>query len=464
MRRIGVLVIMVTLAATGCSSNGGGSGGRSSAPRLRFVSQNILHGSACPRATNGCELPARIALFVKQIADADCPEVVGLQETNRRSVALLRTELAKICEGRYQIVFDDDPGNDREVVLTTLRVIGSRRDPLAGPLRTVFWVRLAATVGVVDFVTTHLASSSDDRPCDRETCPPPCRDADKLNACQARQTLALVGKLARPDSVIVIGGDFNAQPQEPTIAAFRDAHFVDSHLAAGNAECNPTTGDQCTSGRIDDALTDLKDPHSRETERIDYLFVGGTRGCDVAAPTGLFNAKPAVDGPAGLAFPSDHTAVQATVACPTTDAQRASANDAPLPATSTTTTPRGRSDPATTAAITRVFKTLFDGNITDVNAKLAALEDAVDLKPFFLDSYESTKAIAARIRVRMDRITVTDADHATVVYTLLLDGAAVLDHLPGAAVRIGGTWFVSRRTYCDVSTQGAKEIPTPCRN
>jgi len=41
-------------------------------------------------------------------------------------------------------------------------------------------VRVAADVGVVDFITTHLASSSDDRPCDRSTCPPPCRADEKL--------------------------------------------------------------------------------------------------------------------------------------------------------------------------------------------------------------------------------------------------------------------------------------------
>ena len=56
-----------------------------------------------------------------------------------------------------------------------------------------------------------------------------------------------------------------------------------------------------------------------------------------------------------------------------------------------------------------------------------------------------------------------DTTHANVTYTLLLDGAAVLDHLPGAAVQVGPRWLVTRRTYCDVSTQGATEIPPPCQ-
>ena len=41
--------------------------------------------------------------------------------------------------------------------------------------------------------------------------------------------------------------------------------------------------------------------------------------------------------------------------------------------------------------------------------------------------------------------------------------SVVLDHLPGAAVRVGDQWLVTRRTYCDISTQGQPEIPPPCQ-
>jgi hypothetical protein len=107
---------------------------------------------------------------------------------------------------------------------------------------------------------------------------------------------------------------------------------------------------------------------------------------------------------------------------------------------------------------------LFNGDVTGTERKLAALEDAERLRPVFLSTFEAQKALAEKIRVRIDSIDVIDATHATVVYTLLLDGAAVLDHLPGAAVKPGGTWLVSRKTFCDVSTQGVKEIPEPCRS
>jgi hypothetical protein len=56
-----------------------------------------------------------------------------------------------------------------------------------------------------------------------------------------------------------------------------------------------------------------------------------------------------------------------------------------------------------------------------------------------------------------------DRNVVDVVYSIVLDQAVVLDHLPGAAVRHGDDWLVTRRTYCQVATLGEKTVPTPCR-
>lgn len=455
------MVIAVVMA--GCSSGGGDAAGPAAA-RVRVVSQNLLHGIACPADSERCDLPGRVALFMRQLDEQDCPELISVQEANERTVSLLRKEAEGVCGGEYTIVWDDDPGLDREVVLTSLPVLGSQRTRLAGPLRTALWVRVAADVGVVDFVSSHLASSSDDRPCDRATCPPPCQVDEMVNACQGRQLATLADEVAGSDSVVIVGGDLNAKPGEPAIAALLAEGFVDTHLAAGNPGCDATSGAQCTSGRVDDALTDLTDASSRQSERIDYLFMGGPRACTAVQPTGLFNGEPVAPGPDGLVFPADHTAVGATIECATTKAQRRAATTATVTSAPTTTsaTP-DEVEPQTLAAITEAFRTLFDGDVTDVDRKLAALDDGELLRPFFLESYEAQKAIAAGVRVRIDEVTIVDATHADVTYTLLLDGAAVLDHLQGAAVQIGGRWLVTRRTYCDVSTQGASEIPPPCQ-
>lgn len=429
---------------------------------VRVVSINLLHGTACAEDSDRCDLPARVDLFVQQLAAASCPELVSVQEANERTVEELRYRLPQVCDGAYEIVWDDDPSLDREVVLSTVPVVGSRRLRLAGPLRTAFWVRARADVGLVDYFSTHLASSSDDRPCDGATCPPPCEPSDSVNTCQMRQVIDEAKLVADAAAVVIIGGDLNARPDEPTITALREAGFIDTHLDAGNAECDAATGTNCTSGRVDDSLVDLQDPSSHQTERIDYLFVGPSRECAAAAGTGLFNAEPAAGS---FAHPSDHTGVIAMLRCTTDDAHRSAASKATMPTAPPTSvvTGGGPPDDETAAAITDAFNTLFAGTVSDPEVKITALEDAERLRESFFEMYERTKEIASRIVIRIDAITMVDADHANVTYTLLLDGAAVLDHLPGAAVRVDGRWLVTRRTYCDVATQGATEIPEPCR-
>jgi len=470
MRRWSVVAWCAVLAAGAAAcSGGGGDPEPARAATVSVVSQNLLHGIACAPDTNRCDLPSRVRLFTRQLADADCPQLVGIQEANAQTAELLAADLPGVCGGRYTIVNDGDDGVDREVVLTTLPVLGSARTRLAGPLRTATWVRVAADVGVVDYVTTHLASSSDDRPCDTATCPPPCTATEMIQVCQARQTAAFAAEHAAPDGVLVVGGDLNAPAGSPTLAVFTDAGLVDSHVAARNTECGTAgAGVSCTSGREDSSLADMSDPASVQTERIDFVLFRDDRDCAPAAPTGLFNEAPADRSIGGLAFPSDHTGVIATLACPTTDAQRRAATAATVP--TTTTVPGsaapgagpGGVDPTTRAAVGEAYSTVFDGTVTDPERKLAAVEDGPRIRDFFLQSFEQTKDISSRIVVRVDDVTPVDGATVAVTYTLLLDGSPVLDHLPGRAVRVDGTWLVSRRTFCDVATQGASAIPPAC--
>jgi endonuclease/exonuclease/phosphatase family metal-dependent hydrolase len=453
--------LALVLVLAGCSDDDPGAGGSDGDPAISVVSINLLHGTACPEDSNRCDLPARAELFAAQLEEGGCPELVSVQEGNQETIAELEPHLGDVCDGEYEVVSDEDQTLDREFVLSTVPVVESRRIDLAGPLRTGFWVRAATDVGVVDYVSTHLASGSDDRPCDANTCPPPCEADDTLNTCQGRQVVAFADDIATDDSVVVLGGDLNARPDEPTIAAVTDAGYLDTHVEAGNPECDPETGEQCTSGRIDDEMTDLEDPDSIQTERIDYLFVGGERDCAVVDPTGLFNPGPA-DGP--LAHPSDHTGVEATLACATSAEQEESATTATAPPEATTTTTAGAAvDAETEDAITQAFTNLFDGTVTDIEVKLSSLERAEEVREYFIEMYEEVQEVASGIRVRIDSITAVDDTHADVTYSLLLDGAPVLDHLPGAAVEVDGEWLVTLQTYCDVSTQGAETIPPPCQ-
>lgn len=459
---VAVLVVAAACSSDGTTTEGDTSTGLASPAQVRVVSQNLLHGLACPVESNRCELPDRVSLFAQQLQEADCPELVGVQESFSDMVMLLETAVADVCDGRYEVVWDDSEGLDREVVLTTLPVLGSQREALAGPLRTALWVRVAADVGVVDFVSTHLASGSDDRPCSADVCPPPCAPDDFVNACQARQTVAFAERMAAPDSVRILGGDLNARPGEPTYAITADAGYTDTHLEAGNPECDPVSGAQCTSGRDDTSVSVLSDPASTNSERIDFLWWGGGRACLSVEPTGLFNAAPAVAAPGGFAFPADHAGVQATLECATTDAQRDEATRATVEST-TTTTADADADAEATAGITAAFETFFDGAQPDLSARAAVLENGDELLPALEEVFGQTADLAARAGATVDSIVMTGPDTADVTYSVLLDGQVALAEVTGNAVRIGGRWLVGQDTFCTIATQGSDTLPEPCR-
>ena len=426
----------------------GDAGQVRAAASVRFVSQNILHGVGCAEDSDSCQVSDRVALFMEQLAGAGCPELVSLQEANQRIVGLASAQ-AGTCG--YDVVWDDDPGLDRETVLTTLEVVGSQRRVLADRFRSVYLVRVLSPVGVIDFLTTHLASGADDRACNPGLCPPPCDATGSLRTCQARQVLEFADEVAIGGAVTVIGGDLNDSAGSRTLAVFGEAGFNDSHLAAGHAECDPATGAGCTAGRDDTSLADMADPASTQSSRIDYLLYSAPgRDCSVGEGTGLFNAEPAAGG---LAFPSDHTAVALTLVC---DAARDDGVDAV-----TVALPEAPADPApveghpidevTAQAITAAFETYMDGSIEDVELRIDQAEDFPGMREAARLMFEATAEIGAAVRARVDSISRTSAATARIVYSILLDDQVIFDGREGEAVLIGGRWFVSKATFCDLA-------------
>src|SRR5262245_33385729 len=106
-----VALLSAVALRAGCSGGGdestddaGPTTVASETATVRVVSQNLLHGIAYPGDTDGCDLPGRVALFVQQLDEQGCPELVGLQEANERTVTLLRDVVPAACDGRYEIV------------------------------------------------------------------------------------------------------------------------------------------------------------------------------------------------------------------------------------------------------------------------------------------------------------------------------------------------------------------------
>ena len=221
------------------------------------------------------------------------------------------------------------------------------------------------------------------RPCHATTCPPPCAVSDKLNACQAKALLAIVADLADPQAVVVLGGDLNAKVDEPTPVAIRAAGFADTHVLAHNAECDPATGEQCTSGRDDTSLaTSPTRPAARPS---------ASTTCSSADPRvrpgrpdrAVRRRSARGRRPDGPGVPLDHTGVEATLACRVDDAARQAAQTAPTlpPAPTTTLAPGQLANDATRAAVTEAFRNLFDGDVSDVNRKLSWLKRTPRMLP-----------------------------------------------------------------------------------
>jgi len=296
---------------------------------LRVVNYNLLHGIFCDDGTD-CQAPDRVELFLRQLETARCPEVVGLQEINNNLRAILADRLGDVCDGKYRTVFAESDANDGELVLTSLAVKKPEIVDLPGALRTASRVELASPLGPVVVVVTHqdgdktYPSCRSDIP--RHRCPPPCPEGTTHSTCQTILGLRLADRGGGRRAIRVYMGDFNVPPGNPRYQAILDAGYLDSHLAAGNAECDPVTGVECTAGRVDNRIAALKDPSAREQERIDFIFVKAPKGCRAifdpvtdadgdGLGTGLFAAAPAVGGPGGIVWPSDHTAVSMDMTC-----------------------------------------------------------------------------------------------------------------------------------------------------
>lgn len=450
-------------AATGDEAAKGDAAPVVAVASVRFVSQNILHGAGCPAGSDSCQVGERVSLFMAQLAAAGCPELVSVQEANERIVSLVSGE-AGICG--YELVWDDDPGLDREVVLTTLEVIGSQRRVLADRFRSAYLVRVSSPIGVIDFLTTHLASGGDDRDCNPELCPPPCDAAGRLRTCQARQVLEFARQVALDGAVTVVGGDLNDSAGSPALAVFDEAGFVDSHLAAGHPECDPGSGTGCTAGRDDTTLAGMADPSSpssRQSSRIDYLLysVPG-RDCSVGEATGLFNAEPAAGD---LAFPSDHTAVALELVCDAAGGDRVDAATLTLPEAPADPPPaEGQPvDEVTAEAIAAAFETYMDGSIEDTELRIDQAEDFPGMREAARLMFEATAELGAAVRARVDSISRTSATTAGIVYSILLNDQVIFDGREGEAVLIDGRWFVAKATFCDLAALSpAAEDITVC--
>ncbi len=327
-RLVLALALVFGIVVSGLVLTSGSSNARAKAPTLRVVNFNLLHGVFCAAETNYCQSPDRVKLLATQLEAAKCPEIVGLQEINANLNNLIKKIQPKFCQGNYRMVFTTPRSLDTEQVLTTLPVKSTKVVKLAGRFRTASLVVLKSALGNVALVVTHQDGDPEAAPLSGgcKGCLPPCTEGTSLFQCQTDVAVNLAEQVKGKVALRVLMGDFNVSSASSRYKSIIAKGWVDSFLSAGNSECASDTGINCTSGRDDKSIEVLKDPNAKQSDRIDFIFVKSTTNCSVAFDssndsnnnglgTELFGSQPAVDGPGGLVWASDHTGVAADVYC-----------------------------------------------------------------------------------------------------------------------------------------------------
>jgi endonuclease/exonuclease/phosphatase family metal-dependent hydrolase len=301
--------------------------------RVTVATLNVLHGLTCAPATSSCRYAERMALVAQWIEARGCPDVVTFQEVLQAQVPTLTAAVAGACGG-YTVTYEPVNLVDDALILSRVPVAGHSTRRLHRNFRNVLSARLDHPAGPVDVFTTHLASGSDGggQPCGAD-CPATCVAAGSatIRECQAVQVADLVAARASRGPALVTG-DLNAAPGGPVHDTFTQRGWPDAYETAGLPACDPSAGAGCTSGRVDDDLSELESPASNESSRIDFVFVvaPAVGTCDVepagdpdgdGVATRLFADEPNPFAPAcgavplPICWPSDHVGMQADLRC-----------------------------------------------------------------------------------------------------------------------------------------------------
>ncbi|MCU1463169.1 MAG: rane protein [Acidimicrobiales bacterium] len=114
-------------------------------------------------------------------------------------------------------------------------------------------------------------------------------------------------------------------------------------------------------------------------------------------------------------------------------------------------------DPAQAKAeITTDWETFFNEHTT-VDQAVLLMENGEKHRAFRQMSVDKgqTKGTTAKV----EKIEFEDANTAVVTFTLFLNGAPVLPHATGRAVRVNGKWLVSEEYNCSLEALGNNNVP-----
>jgi hypothetical protein len=134
-----------------------------------------------------------------------------------------------------------------------------------------------------------------------------------------------------------------------------------------------------------------------------------------------------------------------------------------LPPSTTTTTmaPTTTADPTSEAdkeAISSTYEIVFSSE-TPFDEKAPLIDDPSGLEETVL-KYQETGESMGGVSLVARKITV-DGDSAKVIYDFLFGGTPTYPDLTGDAVRVDGTWKVSRAMFCSIMANARVGCPAP---
>jgi len=294
------LALALAVLLIGC---GGGGADRPEARPLLVVDLNILHGilDEDPEADPYDRFPERIELIAAALAELQ-PDIIFLQEVLNEpgeDYPNVRELLLTALGEEYTAIFGDiagspiDTGAVGQMTLTRLP-IRSAENHFVGGVRSVHRVTVETERGPLDLYNVHLEGTEPD---------------PQLGIDEIEDVLAFI-LATRGSGPVILAGDFNAEPDGPSIRAVLAAGFIDALVAGGDATCVGEGDPGCTSSTM--PLGD--NPDNRTRRRIDYIFV--TRGSefqvDIMTAGLVLNAPEPMRGDR-LLWPSDHIGVQALI-------------------------------------------------------------------------------------------------------------------------------------------------------
>jgi endonuclease/exonuclease/phosphatase family metal-dependent hydrolase len=266
-------ILASVIALMACSDGDGG--GTADVEELIVIDQNILHGiiDEDPQAEPFDRFPERIELFARAVA-AEQPDVLFMQEVVGNPMEDYPDTRAVILDALgedYQAAFGnflggpiDEPGLG-QMTFTRLPVVASENRSVS-EIRSVQHLALETQNGVIDVYNAHLEGTGAVLP-----------TGEDAAVAEMDAVIAFIDETST--GAVILAGDLNAEPGDPSIQRLVAAGFIDALAEAGQAECEAAGDPGCTNSAI--PLGD--NPERVSDRRIDYVFVrSGARNIEVA--------------------------------------------------------------------------------------------------------------------------------------------------------------------------------------